>query len=99
MTHGGDDGNLKDYGYPEDYIYKWDYDQLQTLDAGNGAKIPTLSQVFDLVKGKIFVNVEVKGPRTAELKKNYDCDLVINGVLDLAQRYRMFGKFLISSFN
>ena len=42
VAHGGDDGNLKDYNHPEDYIYDWTYEQLQTLDAGEGQKIPTL---------------------------------------------------------
>jgi len=23
VIHGGDDGDLKDYGYPEDYVYEW----------------------------------------------------------------------------
>ncbi len=42
VAHGGDDGNLKDYGLPEEFIYEWDYERLLTLDAGEGARIPTL---------------------------------------------------------
>ena len=99
MVHGGDDGNLKDFGLPDEYIYEWDFEKLQTLDAGDGAKIPTLEQVFELFKGKIFVNVEVKGPRTETLKPKYNCDLVVNGVLSLAEKHNYFSKFLISSFN
>ena len=34
VAHGGDDGNLKDYGHSEEYIYDWTYEQLQKLDAG-----------------------------------------------------------------
>ena len=49
--------------------------------------------------GNVFVNVEVKGPRTAELKPKYDCDLMINGVLSLVDQYEMHGKFLFSSFS
>jgi glycerophosphoryl diester phosphodiesterase len=26
VSHGGDDGNLKDYGHPEEYIYDWTYE-------------------------------------------------------------------------
>jgi hypothetical protein len=48
VAHGGDDGNLKDYGFPEEFIYDWTYEKLLTLDAGEGQKIPTLEQVFAL---------------------------------------------------
>ena len=75
VSHGGDDGNLKDYGHPEDFIYDWTYEQLLKLDAGEGNKIPTLDQVFDLFKGKVFVNVEMKGPRTEIHKARYSCAL------------------------
>ncbi len=45
------------------------------------------------------MNIEVKGPRTAKLKSKYDCNLVVEGVLELAHKYEMDGKFFISSFN
>jgi glycerophosphoryl diester phosphodiesterase len=35
-------------------------EQLQTLDAGNGEKIPKLSDVIDVVKGKARLNIEIK---------------------------------------
>ncbi len=38
---------------------------LRALDAGNGEQIPLLSEVFDLCKGKVNINVELKGPNTA----------------------------------
>ena len=48
---------------------------LRSLDAGNGAKIPTLTEVLDLVHGKCGINVELKGRNTArpvcELLSNY----------------------------
>ena len=39
--------NFKDYGHPNEFIYEWTYkqlayEQLLTLDAGEGEKIPTL---------------------------------------------------------
>jgi len=33
---------------------------LKTLDVGQGEKIPTLQEVFDLCKGKIGINIEIK---------------------------------------
>ena len=99
VAHGGDDGNLKDYGFPEEFIYDWTYDKLLTLDAGEGQKIPTLEQVFALFQGKVFVNVEMKGPRTDSLKPRYSCELAANLVYQLVEKYNYHGKFLVSSFN
>jgi glycerophosphoryl diester phosphodiesterase len=39
---------------------------LRSLDAGHGERIPFLEEVFDLVGRKAGVNVELKGPGTAE---------------------------------
>ncbi|MCE5270948.1 glycerophosphodiester phosphodiesterase [bacterium] len=39
--------------------------QMAALDAGGGQKIPTLAEVFALVRGRCNVNVELKGPGTA----------------------------------
>ncbi len=40
--------------------------QLRQLDAGQGEKIPLLSEVLDLASGRACVNVELKGAGTAE---------------------------------
>jgi len=40
--------------------------QLRALDAGQGEKIPLLSEVLDLAAGRAVVNVELKGVGTAE---------------------------------
>ena len=39
---------------------------LRSLDAGKGQKIPLLEEVFRLVQGRAGINVELKGPATAE---------------------------------
>jgi len=43
------------------------FDYLRSLDAGNGEKIPTLSEVLDTVDRRAFVNIELKGKNTAGL--------------------------------
>ena len=40
---------------------------LRSLDAGAGALIPTLAEVFDLLPSEIGINIELKGAGTAEL--------------------------------
>jgi glycerophosphoryl diester phosphodiesterase len=42
------------------------FDDLRTLDAGNGEKIPTLMEAFQAIQLKAGVNIEMKGPGTAE---------------------------------
>ena len=72
------------------YVMDQTFDYLRSLDAGNGQKIPTLEEVFDLVQRRASINIELKGPDTAE------------PVADFIQRYRLKGwtdeEILVSSF-
>lgn len=49
-------GRLEDFSFAE----------LRSLDAGNGEQIPTLSEVCQAVNGQAGLNIELKGPYTAE---------------------------------
>ena len=40
--------------------------EVKQLDAGKGERIPTLQEVIDLVCGKVILQIELKGPDTAE---------------------------------
>ncbi len=42
------------------------FEQLRSLDAGNGEQIPTLAEVFATVDQRVGINIELKGPGTAE---------------------------------
>ena len=42
------------------------FDYLRSLDAGDGELIPTLAEVFDVAADRVGINVELKGPGTAE---------------------------------
>ena len=42
------------------------YSYLRSLDAGEGERIPTLDEVLDVVWGKASINIELKGPGTAQ---------------------------------
>jgi glycerophosphoryl diester phosphodiesterase len=70
-----------------------------TLDAGEGQKIPKLEEVFELFQGNVFVNIEMKGPRSAHHKNRYDCALLADLVYKLVNKYNMHEKFLVSSFS
>ncbi|MFA6466811.1 MAG: glycerophosphodiester phosphodiesterase family protein [Patescibacteria group bacterium] len=47
------------------YVMDKSFDELRSLNAGQGEKIPTLDEVFDLVDKKIPINIELKGEGTA----------------------------------
>ena len=42
------------------------FQELRKLDAGKGEKIPSLSEVLDLIDRKVKVNIELKGEKTAK---------------------------------
>jgi len=41
------------------------FDEVRALDAGKGERVPTLEEVLETVRGKVLLQIELKGPRTA----------------------------------
>ncbi|MBA4312881.1 MAG: hypothetical protein C0417_09650 [Chlorobiaceae bacterium] len=83
------------------YISKLNLDDIKRYDAGSwfdpqyaGEKIPTLSEVLNICKGKVGINIEIK----AEADNRTDAILVKNCLSEL-KRYRNNDDILISSFN
>lgn len=66
--------------------------ELRSLDAGHGERIPTLEEVFEAVNRHAVINVELKGPATAEPVVS----LVDQFVRERGWRYE---DFLLSSFD
>lgn len=68
------------------------FSALRELDAGKGEKIPTLSEVLDLIDARVGLNIEIKGP---------DCVAsVTEMVSDYLERQPAWrGKILLSSFD
>ena len=46
-------------------ISRKSFAELRALDAGQGERIPTLREVFETVDRRAFINIELKGRRTA----------------------------------
>jgi len=67
-------------------IKETNLDVLKTLDIGEGEKIPTLQEVFDLCKEKIGINIEIKALGMAE------------SVVNLVEKNGMIKDVIISSF-
>lgn len=75
-------------GYVSDHTYQ----QLETLNAGDGEQIPTLSSVLDLMPDNKWLNIELKGEDTA---------IALESLLQ-QEKYKHWqsrAKLLISSFN
>ena len=83
VIHNGTTGNVAN----KDLVVKeTNLDILKSLDIGEGEKIPTLQEVFDLCKGKIGINIEIKAPGLAE------------PVVKLIEKNGMIDDIMISSF-
>ena len=67
------------------------FSYLRTLDAGDGEKIPTLEEVLDLMAARAGINIELKGPGTAEP--------VVRLLREKLTQNRYEEKILLSSFD
>ncbi len=65
---------------------------LRSLDAGQGEKIPFLWEVLDTVAGKAGINIELKGPDTADLVAPLIESYISRNIFHT-------DHFLVSSFN
>ena len=74
------------------YVSRKTFAQLRTLDAGQGERIPTLREVFETVDRRAFINIELKGRRTAGPVGALIAEFV-------EQRGWRFEDFVISSFH
>lgn len=68
------------------------FTELQALDAGEGEQIPTLAEVLELVDNQVAINIELKGPGTAQPVFQVVNQFIKDG------RYTL-DRFVISSFN
>ncbi len=76
----------------EGLIESLDIDSIRKIKIFNRYKIPTLIEVLDLIDGKVFLNIELKGSETALLTNQ-----IIKNYLDKGNW--TIEKFIISSFN
>ncbi len=68
------------------------FTELRELDAGDGAKIPSLSEVLDLIDARVGLNIELKGPDGV--------DRVTTLISDYQRRQPAWSdKILLSSFD
>ena len=76
----------------EGLLSDWTYEQLETLDAGNGEHIPTLSQVLELIQ---HTNLGIY----LELKDIGEADNFAIAVAEMVQNAQMQDRVVFASFN
>lgn len=93
------DNNLLRVSGVKGFVGKTDYSVLKTLDVGShldprfcGERIPLLSEVFDLLKDRVYYDIELK---TRQLV----CGILEKKVFQLVSDYGLQNRVLISSFN
>lgn len=74
------------------WVIEKSFDELRKLNAGKGQTIPTLKEVLDLVARRAKVNIELKGPNTAQAV----ADKIRKYVTEKGWKY---DDFMVSSFN
>lgn len=73
-------------------ISRKSFAQLRAFDAGRGERIPTLREVFETVNRRAFINIELKGRRTAGPVRAL--------IAEFVERHGwVYEDFLVSSFH
>ena len=92
------DLNLKRTTGKNEYAYNLPYSEIRTLDAGKyfnqsfeGTYIPTLAEVLELCKGKLKLNIEIKGSDRFEG--------LVEKVVHLIEEYDFKEQCVITSMN
>jgi glycerophosphoryl diester phosphodiesterase len=101
VLHGDADGQLGLYGKPDAHVYDWTCEELKTLiKLPNGEEMPTLSEFLDIYKdSSALINIELKGPKTEELRKHYDFKAAAEIVHKIVLEYGLQQRVMVSSFH
>ena len=102
IMHGGDDGQLDHYGFPNDYVFDWTCAELQSrLDIGEGERMPTLDELIEVCQGapEVLLNIELKAPCNAVIANRYDHFLAAQIVCNAIARNHIARKTMVSSFD
>ena len=90
IIHGGENGNIQKTLNNNGIVSNYNLSQLKSFRTIKGnLTIPTLEEVFQLCKNKIFINVEIK---------DFQIEETFNKVIKLVEDYHMQNQIQISSF-
>lgn len=90
VIHGGDYGEIEEFTNGSGLVGDYTYEELSHFHTKEmNQKIPTLEEVFQLCKNKMFINIEMKDPKIQES---------FSTVIRLVERYEMHNQIDFSSF-
>ena len=91
LLHGSISSNLKGFYNSRDNATELTWKQLSKYRTiRDNLKMPRLSDLFELTKNKVFINLEIKDPRV---------NLVFPKVIELIEKYNFFDQIAISSYS
>ena len=92
VFHGHTNGSfLNGYYDHSGEVTKLTWNELSSYRTINDSlRMPKLSEVLNLAKNKLFINLEIKDPRI---------DLVFPKVIELIKEYNFFNQIALSSFH
>lgn len=70
------------------------YSVIEDLVIGESEKIPLLSEVFDLLKDRVFYDIEVKSNGSTKNRK-----AIVKKLYEMIERYHLTNHCIISSFD
>ena len=100
VLHGGNDGQLAKYGFPDEFVFDWTQAELETLDIGDGERIPTFEELLNLIHNApdMLINIEMKCPISEDIKQLYNHGLACEIVSECINRHGIEARTIISSF-
>jgi len=101
VLHGGGDGQLSQYGRPNDFVFDVTSKSLRQFDIGEGETIPTLAEVLQLLKQapEMLINIEIKAPfETPAVFDLYNYKRACQIIKEHIDRYQVGEQTIISSF-
>lgn len=54
------------------FVFDYTFEELKALDVGNGERIPSLQELFELIKKQLYINIEIKSPFDLAYKPKYN---------------------------
>ena len=91
IIHGGDNGEIDRTFDHEGIVTELTWEELSKYRTKEMSQpMPRLDETFELIKGKIFINLEIKDPRA---------NLTFPVIISYIEKYDMFDQLAISSFH
>ena len=90
---------MHEFTNDQSYIFDYTLAELQAFDVGEGERVPTLGQVFEILGSEVYINIEVKVPYEMKVKKMYNYSRSAKKLYKLVKAHGLQQTCCISSFD